>query len=138
MLRTDRHLAPILATELALLTAVDSDGNSSETGGSAHLPRGNRASHHSSRNPHPIHPYPSRQSSRLSHRRRPTSDRGMPAYSPPFPPCCAKSNTQTPNMRCLYSDLTLILPTKFDLFATVIGCTCVHPCPILVPPFFYK
>ena len=23
----------------------------------------------------------------------------------------------------------MILHAKFDLFATVIGCTCVHPCP---------
>jgi hypothetical protein len=65
---------------------------------------------------------------------RRTSDRGMTSYSPPFPCCNAKSNTQTPNVGYLYSDLTMILPTKFDLFATVIGCTCVHPCPMLGPP----
>jgi hypothetical protein len=27
-----------------------------------------------------------------------------------------------------------ILPTDFDSFARIIGCTCVHPCPMLGPP----
>jgi len=49
-----------------------------------------------------------------------TSDKGMPAYSLPFPSRCTKSNTQIPNVRYLFSDLTMILPTKFDLFATVV------------------
>ena len=38
----------------------------------------------------------------------------------PFPSRCTKSNTQIPNVRYLFSDLTMILPTKFDLFATVV------------------
>lgn len=36
---------------------------------------------------------------------------------PPFPPfslCCAKLITQTPSVRYLYSDLTMISPPKFD------------------------
>jgi hypothetical protein len=45
-------------------------------------------------------------------RRRRASERGMPAHLPPVPFCCAKSNT----MRYLYSDLTMISPTKFHFF----------------------
>ena len=44
----------------------------------------------------------------------------IPFPSLPFPSRCTKSNTQIPNVRYLFSDLTMILPTKFDLFATVV------------------
>jgi len=27
-----------------------------------------------------------------------------------------------------------IMPTNFNCFAKIIGCTCVHPCPLLGPP----
>ena len=54
----------------------------------------------------------------------------------PFPSRCTKSNTQIPNIRYLFSDLTMILPTKFDLFATVVFvfasdhvCFRIWPCP---------
>jgi len=28
----------------------------------------------------------------------------------------------------------MYMPTNFDCFAKNIGCTCVHPCPLLGPP----
>ena len=52
-----------------------------------------------------------------------TFDLGLYVVLPlslPFPSRCTKSNTQIPNIRYLFSDLTMILPTKFDLFATVV------------------
>jgi len=28
----------------------------------------------------------------------------------------------------------MYMPTNIDCFAKIIGCTCVHPCPLLGPP----
>jgi hypothetical protein len=66
--------------------------------------------------------------------------RALPGTRTPLSslPCCAKPCTQT-----LYSDLiylqvyTCIMLTSFDCLAKkkrYVGCTCVHPCPLLGPP----
>jgi hypothetical protein len=90
---------------------------------------------------------------RLGERRRPStrfagpftgdeSPPGRPARPPPllFTSCCAKRSTPNPRVTYSYSDLTrlqvytCIAPTNFDYLSKIIGCTCVHPCPILGPP----
>jgi hypothetical protein len=58
-----------------------------------------------------------------------------------FPSCCAKPCAQALTYYS-YSDLNLItsvyaciMPTNLDGFAKIIGCTCVHQCPSLDPPY---
>jgi hypothetical protein len=59
---------------------------------------------------------------------------GMPAPSLSF--CCARRSTPNPNKNYLYSDLNPVtiyyLLTSIS-FVRIIGCTCVHPCPMLGP-----